>query len=600
MHARAHIALRAFLVAAGLNLVVVCALALGVTVTGAFLTVEEASWGVFFPVVGIGSGVAALVLLLHSTRYRPDVAALALFFITGPGSTGLLMALALLPDHSWLSAIASVGAWQSCGWLLSGAAFLSFSLVFPRVLTEGEFLRSDRRPLVEEYLASRSTGLGRLLGPMRGLARSARVALERLDRADPTERWVQGTPLALSVDEAYVKVILNPKALWTVSSVLGAALLLLARILPYPLNAVGELGMMIYPLCFVPLAVWNWRVALRRSTAAEAQRIYWILEASLVPIALVFLMAGVGAGGQAVLSADAAERLTTGLGIFGFPGAFGLWIGLLLYAVFGKGAIDPTLAIRRTTVYGALGVVFLFLLAGVGNLAESWVEMGLGLPGGTGTVVTGGGIAVALIPVKRRLDRIMNRLLPATVLAEAPTKDVAILFADLVGFMALTGTDQRTGLTVMVVFQKAAERVAREHRGRFVKAVADEVMVEFGDAGDAVRAAGALQEEFCEDAGKLDLPIAQVRTGIHFGTAARAADGDLFGDAVNIASRVHGVAGPGEVLLSGAVGERLDPTEFVLTSLGPKSLKNVPTPVPCFRLEGPWGTGQERSSTSTR
>ena len=72
--------------------------------------------------------------------------------------------------------------------------------------------------------------------------------------------------------------------------------------------------------------------------------------------------------------------------------------------------------------------------------------------------MTGGTVAVVLIPVKRRLDRFMNRILPVTVLAEAPTNTVTILFSDIVGYTRLTGDDQKTALTMMSVFHKAADR----------------------------------------------------------------------------------------------------------------------------------------------
>jgi len=57
---------------------------------------------------------------------------------------------------------------------------------------------------------------------------------------------------------------------------------------------------------------------------------------------------------------------------------------------FYRGDIDPRLAIRRTTVYGALGVAFLFLFAGLGNAAEGFLEASLGMAPLAGSIVTGG------------------------------------------------------------------------------------------------------------------------------------------------------------------------------------------------------------------
>ncbi|MFC1574730.1 hypothetical protein ACFL3Z_01480 [Gemmatimonadota bacterium] len=151
-------------------------------------------------------------------------------------------------------------------------------------------------------------------------------------------------------------------------------------------------------------------------------------------------------------------------------GAALLWtIGssLLVYGMLTHGTIDPSFAIRKTTVFASLGVLFLFLLAGFGNLAENWLEGGLGLPSGIGTVLTGGTLAIVLIPVKRRLGVFVNRILPATVLAEAPTQTVAILFTDIVGYTRLTGEDQNAALTLISVFHKVVDRLAREHKGRW-------------------------------------------------------------------------------------------------------------------------------------
>lgn len=286
--------------------------------------------------------------------------------------------------------------------------------------------------------------------------------------------------------------------------------------------------------------------------------------------------------------------------ILGFVGAFGigmsglgLWIlaippvvlVCLYLAVFYDGLLDPTLAIRRTTVYGTMGLVFLFLFAGLGSLAENWLESSVGLPGSLGTVLIGGTSAVVLVPVKRRMDHFINRILPVTVLAEAPPRSVAVLFSDMVGFTALTGSDENTGLTIMTVFHQAADRVARENNGRFVKAVADEVMLEFEDAIDAVRAATELHDEFKEAAGRLGLPEADICTGIHYGKVKSSRDGDLFGAAVNVASRVQGLAEAGQTVVSGAVQERLKGADVRLGSLGPRTLNNVEEPVMCFEVQ---------------
>jgi tetratricopeptide (TPR) repeat protein len=80
----------------------------------------------------------------------------------------------------------------------------------------------------------------------------------------------------------------------------------------------------------------------------------------------------------------------------------------------------------------------------------------------------------------------------------------------------------------------------------------------------------------------LALPEGRLRTGIHFGLVARRRDGDLFGDAVNVASRLGGIAEPGQIVLSQTAGDQLG-DEIELDDLGERTLKNVPD-VRCWAI----------------
>jgi hypothetical protein len=84
----------------------------------------------------------------------------------------------------------------------------------------------------------------------------------------------------------------------------------------------------------------------------------------------------------------------------------------LLLAVFYDGAIDPAFVIRRTTVFGILGVICVFLLAGLGNVVSEMVEERLGLPGVVGSGIYGGVVAILLLPLRRRFERITERWMP--------------------------------------------------------------------------------------------------------------------------------------------------------------------------------------------
>ncbi len=95
-----------------------------------------------------------------------------------------------------------------------------------------------------------------------------------------------------------------------------------------------------------------------------------------------------------------------------------------------------------------------------------------------------------------------------------------------------------------------------------------------------------LSNSFREACEPLGLPEGRLRTGIHSGEVAKCRDGDLFGDAVNIASRLEGMAEPGQIVLSHAAVDQLDlDYEIELEDLGERSLKNVPEPVRCWAIK---------------
>ena len=116
-----------------------------------------------------------------------------------------------------------------------------------------------------------------------------------------------------------------------------------------------------------------------------------------------------------------------------------------------------------------------------------------------------------------------------------------------------------------------------------VKTMGDAVLMEFTEAQAALNAVHELSSSFANDCVALALPMSELRTGIHVGEVAKRRDGDLFGDAVNIANRLEGIAEPGQIVLSQAIVEKLDP-ELRFEELGEKSLKNVSEPVVCYAV----------------
>ena len=153
----------------------------------------------------------------------------------------------------------------------------------------------------------------------------------------------------------------------------------------------------------------------------------------------------------------------------------------------------------------------------------------------------------------------------------------AVAFVDLSGYTALT--EERGDLAAVEVASRLAgvvDRVSRAHRGRPIKWLGDGVMIYFRDPEDAVRAALATVGSMT-DAG---LPPA------HAGVAAGSVvfrDGDVYGRTVNLAARISGHAGPGEVVVNGACVEACTDGAVRFESLGEATLKGIAAAVPLHR-----------------
>lgn len=145
------------------------------------------------------------------------------------------------------------------------------------------------------------------------------------------------------------------------------------------------------------------------------------------------------------------------------------------------------------------------------------------------------------------------------------------MFLDIVGFSAMMAADERRAMGAVAGFEALLRELAPQEGGRLVKSLGDGGMVEFPTAGGAVRAAEALQREAARRGGGF-----AIRIGLHVGEV-QDKDGDLFGDAVNIAARVMPLAAPGGIAMTETVYEqvknRLELPEPLRRSV---ALKNIP------------------------
>lgn len=134
----------------------------------------------------------------------------------------------------------------------------------------------------------------------------------------------------------------------------------------------------------------------------------------------------------------------------------------------------------------------------------------------------------------------------------------AILFADISGSTRLY--EQRGDRDAQAIIAKALARfseITKRHQGRVVKTIGDEIMSVFPSADDAVQAACAMQDHVLRNL-LLESRIA-IRAGLHYGPALVEHDGDVFGDAVNVAARMVQSAKAEQILTTEETVERLSP-----------------------------------------
>lgn len=167
----------------------------------------------------------------------------------------------------------------------------------------------------------------------------------------------------------------------------------------------------------------------------------------------------------------------------------------------------------------------------------------------------------------------------------------AILFSDIVGYTALMGEDEKKAFAVLAKNRELQKTVIEQFSGRWIKELGDGVLASFATVSDAVSAAKEIQEQ-CHKTGLFSL-----RIGIHQGEIVFE-DGDVFGDAVNIASRIQAIAPSGGILVSESIYQNLINKKEIQTSfIGEKNLKNVKQPVRIYEVLCAAGPLEKKSLT---
>ena len=181
---------------------------------------------------------------------------------------------------------------------------------------------------------------------------------------------------------------------------------------------------------------------------------------------------------------------------------------------------------------------------------------------------------------------------------EGERRLAAIMFTDIVGFTALSQRNESLALSVLGEQRDLLRPLFKKHTGREVKTIGDSFLVNFPSALSAVTCAYEIQKTARESNNSLpEERRVLMRIGIHVGDIVES-QGDISGDAVNVASRIESLADSGGVCLTRQVYDQIqNKFELPLTSLGPKSLKNVNTPIEVYKMVMPWdATGFASSS----
>jgi adenylate cyclase len=162
----------------------------------------------------------------------------------------------------------------------------------------------------------------------------------------------------------------------------------------------------------------------------------------------------------------------------------------------------------------------------------------------------------------------------------------AILAADVVGSCRLIGIDEEGTLAQLKAFRKTLfDPKITDHRGRIVKNTGDGALVEFASVVDAVRCAVEIQRGMAEQ--NIDVPQVkriEFRIGVHVGDII-IDENDIYGDGVNIAVRLEGIAEPGGISISDDAHRQIrGKVDITFEDLGSQSLKNIAEPMRVWRV----------------
>src|SRR5436305_3650520 len=168
-------------------------------------------------------------------------------------------------------------------------------------------------------------------------------------------------------------------------------------------------------------------------------------------------------------------------------------------------------------------------------------------------------------------------------------KLAAIMFTDMVGYSTLAQRDDKLALDLLEEHRQLLREIFPRFNGVEIKTIGDAFLFEFHSALEAAQCAIEIQRMLSKR--NHDVPSErriEVRIGVHIGDVVHRG-GDVYGDGVNIASRIEALAGAGGICVSMDVERQIrNALEARFEKLAPTELKNISVPMDLFRIVLPW------------
>src|ERR1700760_2589847 len=175
------------------------------------------------------------------------------------------------------------------------------------------------------------------------------------------------------------------------------------------------------------------------------------------------------------------------------------------------------------------------------------------------------------------------------------------MFTDMVGYSALSQRDDKLALQLLEEHRQLLRQIFPRFHGTEIKTIGDAFLVEFNSALEAAQCAIEIQRTLTKR--NTDVPPdrrIEVKIGIHIGDVVHRG-GDVYGDGVNIASRIEPLAGPGGICVSMDVERQIrNALDARLEKLAPTELKNISVTMDLFRIVLPWETKALPSKSTLR